>query len=413
MGVSALRVAACAGVLIGALLFSDGAAGIAFAEPSDAGPSQSDETSKSIDKPRAGLAHVIQRILSEHRRRIRQEAQRRPRVKFGSEPDSLVTVRGSNMSRFVNVTTEQPPPKVVSDERDAASAGTNVEVASGGIDNGAGTERGSGSEADSTVRPSQVSTGPGSGSIDNAAVGAEPTVQKPPERVAEPRHPLYWWELRRREGGDWWNAEQLMSSFQQVISPLLPTAQPKPQPEPTPTIGPAFRGGAPEPEPVLDASGGVAGGGSDYQMTGFGGAPVLTAPIVAMPVPPPAAARFPAISPAAAPPGVGSAVARVAAAEPGATAGPTGPTGATARPTGTTAPQQSSASTVEAMAGQTPRQQGYTDFLRSPGLPQLAGAALPGVAGILLMTLAGGVLGYRQATAGRMIRASGAARYLP
>jgi hypothetical protein len=64
------------------------------------------------------------------------------------------------------------------------------------------------------------------------------------------------------------------------------------------------------------------------------------------------------------------------------------------------------------MSGQTPRQ-GYTDYLRSPGLPQLAGAALPGVAGILLMTLGGGVIGYRQANAGRMIRASGAARYLP
>ena len=56
---------------------------------------------------------------------------------------------------------------------------------------------------------------------------------------------------------------------------------------------------------------------------------------------------------------------------------------------------------------------GYTDYLRRPGLPQLAGAALPGVAGIVLMTLGGGVIGYRQANAGRMIQASGAARYLP
>ncbi len=71
------------------------------------------------------------------------------------------------------------------------------------------------------------------------------------------------------------------------------------------------------------------------------------------------------------------------------------------------------AGTVESMAGQTPRQQGYTDYLRSPGLPQMAGAALPGLAGIVLMTLGGGIIGYRQANAGRMLRTTSAARYLP
>ncbi len=74
--------------------------------------------------------------------------------------------------------------------------------------------------------------------------------------------------------------------------------------------------------------------------------------------------------------------------------------------------EQLPAGTVKAMSGQAPRQ-GYTDYLRSPGLPQLAGAASPGVAGILLMTLGGGIIGYRQADAGRMIRTNGAARYLP
>jgi len=64
------------------------------------------------------------------------------------------------------------------------------------------------------------------------------------------------------------------------------------------------------------------------------------------------------------------------------------------------------------MSEQAPRR-GYTDYLRSPGLPRLAGAALPGIAGILLMTFAGGVVGYRQASAGRMIRSTAAARYLP
>jgi hypothetical protein len=74
--------------------------------------------------------------------------------------------------------------------------------------------------------------------------------------------------------------------------------------------------------------------------------------------------------------------------------------------------EQAPTSAATSVTGQMPRR-GYTDYLRSPGLPQLAGAALPGVAGILLMTLGGGVIGYRQAEAGRMIRSSGAARYLP
>jgi hypothetical protein len=65
------------------------------------------------------------------------------------------------------------------------------------------------------------------------------------------------------------------------------------------------------------------------------------------------------------------------------------------------------------MSGEAPRQQGYTNYLRSAGLSEMAGAALPGVAGILLMTLGGGVIGYRQANAGRMVRTTSAARYLP
>ncbi len=169
---------------------------------------------------------------------------------------------------------------------------------------------------------------------------------------------------------------------------------------------PAFRGRPPSsaPDPVIDASGGIVagGGGSDYRATGFGGSPVLSAPIVAIPMPPPAAARFPAFPPAAAP-GVGAAAARGGTAEPAMTA-------SAVRQAGTA--EQAPAGPLASMSGQLPRR-GYTDYLRSPGLPQLAGAALPGVAGILLMTFGGAVVGYRQASAGRMIRSSAAARYLP
>jgi hypothetical protein len=211
-------------------------------------------------------------------------------------------------------------------------------------------------------------------------------------------YPFPYYLLIRRDGGAWWNANQIVARF-------LGATKPQPQPAPEPTPAPAFRSGAPEPEPVLDASGGVTGGGgSDYQATGFGAAPVISAPIVAPPAPPPASARFPSFPAAATPArGAGSAAAGTAYAESGSAAEGVRPAGQLGQPP---------AGTVKAMSGQTPPR-GYTDYLRSPTLGQLAGAALPGVAGILLMTFGGGVIGYRQAEAGRMIRASGAARYLP
>lgn len=398
MGVSALRIAACAGVLVGALILGGCGAGLACADPGGAHHSRIDQqSSKGVNNDRMGLAGVIQRILGQHRKRVRNEAHSRPRVKFGSEPVAGITASESTVATFAEAGEEPAPELAQGDERDGdpaagtdGGAGTDG-VDAGGIDTGAGTE---------TVSDAEGSGG-GSDYIDNTVVSAAHEVGK--EQSDLLRYPFSYYLLQlRRDGGDWWNADRIIARFNEVISPYLTTPR-KPAPEPTPA--PAFRGGAPEPEPVLDASGGVAGGGSDYQSTGFGGAPVLTAPIVAVPVPPPAAARFPVIPPAAPPaPGVGSAVARVATAEPGST-------GQLTRST-VSQQQQSSESTVRAMSGQTPRQ-GYTDYFRKPGLPQLAGAALPGVAGILLMTFAGAVAGYRQASAGRVIRASGAARYLP
>ncbi|MDA2894117.1 hypothetical protein PDG61_24630 [Mycolicibacterium sp. BiH015] len=55
---------------------------------------------------------------------------------------------------------------------------------------------------------------------------------------------------------------------------------------------------------------------------------------------------------------------------------------------------------------------GYGEYLRSAGLAQIAALALPGVAGILVLTGAGGLLGYRQAKAGQGVRTSGIARFM-
>ncbi len=55
---------------------------------------------------------------------------------------------------------------------------------------------------------------------------------------------------------------------------------------------------------------------------------------------------------------------------------------------------------------------GYGDYLRTAGVGQIAAVAVPGVTGILVLTGAGGVLGYRQARAGHAVRANGTARFM-
>lgn len=55
---------------------------------------------------------------------------------------------------------------------------------------------------------------------------------------------------------------------------------------------------------------------------------------------------------------------------------------------------------------------GYSEYLRTAGLPQVAALAVPGIAGILVLTGAGGLVGYRQAKAGLAVRAGGTARFM-
>ena len=55
---------------------------------------------------------------------------------------------------------------------------------------------------------------------------------------------------------------------------------------------------------------------------------------------------------------------------------------------------------------------GYTEYLRSAGISQVAALAVPGVAGMLVLTAAGGLVGYRQAKAGLAVRTGGTARFV-
>lgn len=55
---------------------------------------------------------------------------------------------------------------------------------------------------------------------------------------------------------------------------------------------------------------------------------------------------------------------------------------------------------------------GYGEYLRTAGIGQIAAVAVPGVTGILMITGAGGLLGYRQARAGRALSVKDTARFV-
>jgi hypothetical protein len=399
MGVSALRVAASAGVLVGVLIFGTCTAGLALADPGGGGHHhRGGQSSKDVDNERSGWGHSILQNLGERRRRHHAVAQDAPPTTFGSGRESAVAATESTVMDAVGDTTEPAPELVPDPDRDADPAGNeigteatdpggNPEPETGGVDLGPPPDAGGGGSdysvavdnTDASVTPEPV-----------AATSDEPAAVGYPYQFP---FPFYLLEIRR-DGGTWWNANQIIARIGDALNPA---------PEPAPAPAPAFRTESIEPEPVIDATGGVAGGGgSDYQPLGFGAAPVLRAPVIAVPVLPTAAVRFGA-APAAEPAGPGTGLARGGGNEVVTLASGIRPDGTQGSPP---------AGTVTSMAGQVPRQS-FTEYLRKPGLPQVVGAALPGLAGILLMTYSGGVIGYRQARAGWMVRTTAAARFLP
>ena len=68
---------------------------------------------------------------------------------------------------------------------------------------------------------------------------------------------------------------------------------------------------------------------------------------------------------------------------------------------------------IAAARGTPSPRQGYHSYLRTATTADMALVELPGVAGLMFLTFSGGVIGYRQASAGRMVRTQGAARFLP
>ena len=167
-----------------------------------------------------------------------------------------------------------------------------------------------------------------------------------------------------------------------VLRPPLGGAQP---PEVVPPIQEA-----PDPD-VLDVVPGVG--------IPAAGAPVNMPLIVPAPV---AVGPGPVAGPAAGGAGAGG----------GGVAGlPAAPRQATAAPPRARQPLPASAGSNVTMPA-TSYRVGYAEYLRTAGVSQIAALALPGLAGLLVLTGAGGLVGYRQAKAGHVVRPSGVARFM-
>jgi hypothetical protein len=97
----------------------------------------------------------------------------------------------------------------------------------------------------------------------------------------------------------------------------------------------------------------------------------------------------------------------------GASAGvpPAAPRAVTAQPPAERVPPPASVGSNVAAPNSSYRI-GYTEYLRTAGLPQVAALAVPGLVGIMVLTGAGGLLGFRQAKAGHAVHVSGSARFI-
>lgn len=185
------------------------------------------------------------------------------------------------------------------------------------------------------------------------------------------------------------------------------------QPRPKPTPSPSFRTAevpaeVPKVE-VIDSSG---QGGSDYAEAAE--PQPVRAPLVI--APPPVAPPRP-VAPPAAPP----VIPPVAVAPPPAGGRPgsqvhvpnsiiAGAPPLMREPAPSPAPPAATAAVpVEVPATRL----GYQRYLRTAKVTDVAVVALPGVVGLVLMTVSGTVIGHRQARAGHMLRHTGTARFMP
>ena len=349
MAGSAIRIMACAGVLAAGLLLSGTGRGLAVAEPDGSASQGSNEGSPSGSDDASGDSGGPGSATS-----------------AGGPADQPRTTVGSSGSE----TSGQQAGAGVASGSAGASVGTSAtSVAEESKDDPGGKKDDSGGKEDNgwRVRP------PISILIPQVA----PNVYSDCKAYSE-------------------------CQYTQPSPPPVPPSFAGEVPARPPSVPPSSGGEV----PVLDSSGGdvVAGVPGDFEP------PVLQAPLVVA-LPPP---LKPAVAAAPGPRHVANSAGmrpRVLGSEPGAGT-------PLARAWGTPlargvkpAAEPLPANANTPMAWQTSRL-GYPKYLRTATVSELALVALPGLAGLIVSMFSGGVIGYRQANAGRYLLTERAERFL-
>jgi hypothetical protein len=160
-------------------------------------------------------------------------------------------------------------------------------------------------------------------------------------------------------------------------------------------------------EPLLDAVTGLATAASEVPFT------PITLPVIVIP-------SFPAATGAGGGGGaVGGAGGPGVVPRPGIPSAPKPPVsthgGASKPPPAQSGRQQESPPAFSAGNNALPApsyRMGYMEYLRVAGIGQVAAVAVPGLSGILILTGAGGLIGYRQARGGSSVRTGSTARFM-
>lgn len=162
----------------------------------------------------------------------------------------------------------------------------------------------------------------------------------------------------------------------------------------------------PEPQQPVPGPGGSPEDPGVVDVTGVGIAAPIPGPVAPLPLPPVVLALPPRISIAA--PGTGTPPRLVTPEQLPPPARVPGGNEPKVRP-GQTLPTDMGTSSLSTSASY---RIGYSDYLRTAGMSQLLAVAVPGVAGMLLLTAGGGLIGYRQARAGQAVRTERISRFL-
>jgi hypothetical protein len=281
---------------------------------------------------------------------------------------------------------------------ESADAGSDGVSASADIDDSSDGVRSAGSDAEPDNDRPTSTVGNGREDTDQKPSGGEGTNKPHSLSISVFRMPV-----PEEFAGGWPNPSVFFSTVEVPVPSIdgFLTALSQPKPEPTPS--PSFR--TQEEAPVVDAMGSGGDGGVDPVAAGRGEPPVFEVPLVVappMPIPAVAAPAGPlaASTPSGGPsPAVGAQTTAAGARAP-SIRGSLAPTG-----------ESASGKSLTPMGGQATRV-GYPRSLRNPTVGELAAVALPGLAGLMLFTFSGGVIGYRQANSIRFLRTASADRFL-